>query len=67
MAAGGQQHVVNSFLEEGVDNAGDEEAQDVEVSNHLEDGVLGQIDADGPDDRVLPDFVDEDTDSGQVE
>ena len=67
MAAGGQQHVVNSFLEEGVDNAGDEQAQDIEVSDHLEDGVLGQVDADGPDDRVLANFADEDADGGQVE
>ena len=67
MATGGQQHVVNSLLEEGVDNAGDEQAQDIEVSDHLEDGVLRQVDADGPDDGVLADFADEDADGGQVE
>ena len=67
MATSGQQHVVNSFLEEGVDNAGDKQAQDIEVSDHLEDGVLRQVNADGPDDRVLSDFAEVDADGGQVE
>jgi hypothetical protein len=47
-----QQHVIDSFLEEGEDYAGEEETEYVEVSHHLEDGVLWELDADKSDDRL---------------
>lgn len=50
----GQHHVVNSLLEDGVDDADAEEEEDVEISHQLKQRVLRKQVADGYDHRQLP-------------
>ena len=51
MSTDGQHHVVNSLLEDGVDDADAEKEENVEISHQLQQWVLRKQVADGNDDR----------------
>jgi hypothetical protein len=65
--ADGQHHVIDPFLEDGVDDADGKEAEHVQVAHHLQQGILRKQLADGQDDRPLPDLGVIEDDGGDVE
>jgi hypothetical protein len=67
VSSGWEEHVVDPFFAEWEHNAAEEVPQDVEVPEHLQDGVLGQVDADGLHDRRFPDLRDVESNRGKVE
>ena len=69
VSSSGQQHVIDPLPKKRIDNADKEQPEHIEIPHHLQDRILWQIKADGPDDRLFAhhNFANINPDGGNIE